>query len=284
MMRQLRRPGSSGAKTVERMAINTLKRLLRTSIVMGHPMLAPMIPDGYRPYRFAGGRIYLNVKESGMMLARALGMYDIDQTDAIRSLLGPGLIFVDVGANKGDFSLLAASAVGAGGSVLAFEPEPDNCRWIRKSVTLNGYENISLYEFALSSANGAAQLYLGRHSGWHTLLPGHPHRNRGVIDVTTRTLDSVLQEATDGVAYMLKIDVEGAEFEVLKGACDTLSNNIDIIVLLDLHPELGVDPVEVCEYLNGFGLRTYRLRPPFNSRARLDKGLRKVLARREGAG
>ena len=179
---------------------------------------------------------------------------------------------------------MAASAVGAGGSVLAFEPEPDNCRWIRKSVTLNGYENISLYEFALSSANGAAQLYLGRHSGWHTLLPGHPHRNRGVIDVTTRTLDSVLQEATDGVAYMLKIDVEGAEFEVLKGACDTLSNNIDIIVLLDLHPELGVDPVEVCEYLNGFGLRTYRLRPPFNSRARLDKGLRKVLARREGAG
>ncbi len=264
--------------------MDTLKRLLRTSIVMGHPLLAPLIPGGYRPYRCAGGRIYLNVKESGMMLARALGMYDIDQTEAIRSLLSPGDYFVDVGANKGDFSLLAARTVGARGKVLAFEPEPDNCRWIGRSVALNGYENISVYEYALSSADGAGQLHLGKNSGWHTLLPGHPHRDLGMIEVKTRTLDSVLGETTDGVANMLKIDVEGAEFEVLKGACDTLSNNVDIIVLLDLHPELGVNPVEVCGFLEEFGFSTYQLRSPYHSPARVDNGLTKVLARREGAG
>lgn len=51
--------------------------------------------------------------------------------------------------------------MGQEGKVLSFEPEPENCRWLRKSIRANGYENVTLYEAALSETDGTARLYLG---------------------------------------------------------------------------------------------------------------------------
>jgi len=238
---------------------------LTNELLKHHDRWSRLVPSFYYPYRFSGGKIYLDITESPMMLSRALGRYEPDKHQAFQHFLRSGDSFIDVGVNKGDFSLLAAKLVGKEGRVLAFEPEPSNCRWIRKSIHANGYSNITLFEMALSDENGEAQLNLGAKSGWHTLIPGQKGRGRGVIEVLTRSLDSILEEK--GLAQsirMIKIDVEGAEMAVLKGAINTLRANPEVVLLLDLHPHLGVDTREVCKFLEKLDFRLYKEKPPFD--------------------
>jgi FkbM family methyltransferase len=246
------------------------------------PLLKPILPNRYLPYIVPGGRIYLNIKESPMMLARVFRQYETPKRLAIQAMLKPGMTFVDIGTNKGDFALLAAAVVGSSGQVLCFEPEPVNCYWVRKSIELNGYRNVKVHEFALGDANEETQLYLGRQSGWHTLLPSQPDRDRGSIPITKRTLDSVLSEAKLEKIDVMKIDVEGAEMAVLRGAVETLKRNSDMLLLMDLHPSLGINPVEVCKFLHGFGFSVYEMRPPYDQPLKVHEETLEVLARFPG--
>ncbi len=212
------------------------------------------MPD-YKPYPFAGGLIYLDVDESPAMRARADGTYEPHKVAAVQRLLPAGGTFVDVGANKGDFSLIAARTTGPEGRVIAFEPSPENAGWTRKSVELNGYPNVELLELALSDSEGEAQLHLGRWSGWHSLVPRQVDQE--TITVRMRTLDAVLAERGSPAVDMLKIDVEGAELAVLRGARRTLAQEHGLWILLDVHPDREVDPAEVAQVLRaqGFELR-----------------------------
>lgn len=199
------------------------------------------------------------------MVRRVVGCYEPSKHQALRYFLRPGFTFVDVGCNKGDFCLVASRLVGPQGRVLAFEPHPENCRWIRKSIARNEYRNIDLYELALSDTSGSAYLHLGEQSGAHTLLAGHAHRDEGVIAVQTRTLDGLLHEIRfTGPIHAIKIDVEGAEMHVLRGSQKTLRSNPQVVLLLDVHPGMGVDTAEVCAFLHDLGFKLRREEPPFN--------------------
>lgn len=224
-----------------------------------------LIPSFYFPYRFSGGKIYLDIKESRTMLARALDLYELDKHKAIRAFFPAGGVFIDVGANKGDFSLAAAKIAGDKGTVFSFEPEPENCGWIEKSVRLNGYKNIFLHQVALGNENGSAPFYLGKKSGWHTLLTNQERRSKKVIDVRVRTLDSLLKEISFNKKIdMIKIDVEGSEMMVLRGAEETLKANKDIVLLVDIHPRMGVIAEEVCKFLISLGFSVFQEKEPFN--------------------
>jgi len=196
---------------------------------------------------------------------RVLGIYEKNKRMAIESLLKPGSVFVDVGANKGDFALMAARLLDNDGMVIAFEPEPHNCDWLRKSIGLNGYTNITLHQAALSDRNGEAELYLGAKSGWHSLISDQVDRDRGIITVPVQTLDDVLSlSSIGGRPCMIKIDVEGAELSVLKGAVGLLSCGNDVVLLIDIHPDLGVIQTQVCDFLRSFGFSLFHERPPFD--------------------
>jgi len=237
----------------------------KSLLLKTYPLWSSVMPGFYYPYKFEGGRVYLNIKESRMMLMRALGCYEESKHLAFKQFLHPGATFVDVGCNKGDFTLLASRLVGPQGRVLSFEPHPENCRWIRKSIAKNEYSNISLYEMALSDSNGTAQLHIGEKSGFHTLLAGQPQREHGIIEVKTRRLDDLLAEiGFDRPINALKIDVEGADMHVLRGARETIARSPGIVIFLDVHPHLGVNPREVCEFLRELGLELYAEEPPFN--------------------
>jgi FkbM family methyltransferase len=243
-----------------------MREKCKSLLLKTYPVWSSVVPGFYYPYKLEAGRIYLNIKESRMMLQRALGCYEPSKHQAFKQFLRPGATFIDVGCNKGDFSLLASRLVGPQGRVLAFEPHPENCRWIRKSIAKNEYQNIELFELALSDVNGTAQLHLGEKSGFHTLLAGKPQREKGTIEVQTRRLDDLLAELRfDGPIDAIKIDVEGADMHVLRGARETISKNPGIVVFLDVHPHLGVDPQEVCEYLRGLGLALFSEEPPFDT-------------------
>jgi FkbM family methyltransferase len=165
------------------------------------------------------------------------------------------MTFVDAGSNKGDFALIAARVMNDEGRVLAFEPAPENARWVRASVELNGYRSITVFELALADSEGRVPLHLGEWSGWHSLVPGR--RSKQSIEVEARTLDAVLAQTGDPHVDVLKIDVEGAELRLLGGATQTLADTRLFAILVDLHPALGIDANEVWEVLgaHGFGLR-----------------------------
>jgi FkbM family methyltransferase len=260
--------------------LSRLTRYAQRGLIRNHDIASHFLPDRYAAYRFAGGRIFLNIKESPMMLMRAFGLYEPQKMEIVSKLLKSGSTFIDVGGNKGDFALLAARKAGESGKVLCIEPEPNNCLWIRRSVELNGYRNVTLFELALSDTNGEANLYLGQKSGFHTLLGDLQGQHPGVITVRTTTLDYLLSQLHLERVDMIKIDVEGAELQVLKGAQRTLCQNPSVILLMDLHPMLGVNSAEVSSFLLGLGFSIYRMKAPFNDPLQPDRSALEVLAYR----
>jgi FkbM family methyltransferase len=219
------------------------------------------VDERYKPYRFAGGWIYLDISESPAMRQRAQGRYETAKVVALERLLKPGMTFVDAGSNKGDFALIAARVMGDRGRVFAFEPAPDNARWIRASIELNGYRSVSLHELALSDVEGRAQLFLREWSGWHSLIRRRRPVPQESVEVETRTLDSVLAETGDPHVDVMKIDVEGLELQVLRGAERTLADPRLFAVFVEFHPAYGVDPIEVSDLLGAHG---FSLRDPTN--------------------
>jgi FkbM family methyltransferase len=235
------------------MRLAKLCRPIANALVRRHSLLRPLLPSGYHAYPVPGGRVYLDLRESPMMLARVLRVYEPAKFAAVRRLMHSGGVFVDVGGNKGDFSLVAARAAGDAGRVLCVEPEPENAAWIRRSVARNGYTSVEILPVALADRDGEATLHLGKNSGWHTLVSSGPEASVGELTVPTRTLDGVLAERGIECVDVVKIDVEGAEESVLSGAERTLRRSPRATILLDLHPRRGVDPVAVCARLEAWG-------------------------------
>jgi len=253
---------------------------LRVGAIRNYQGLAQFFPDEHLLFPFKGGKIHLNIKESHMMLARALGIYEPDKTQTICTLLKPGMTFIDIGSNKGDFSLLAAKVVEETGKVLAFEPEPDNCHWMRRSMDVNEYRNIALYDIALGDTNEQTQLYLGEKSGWHSLIPSSISPDQDAINVQMKTLDDMLTGIDCKHVDMIKIDVEGAELKVLEGAKSTFSNNKEIILLIDIHPQLGVDPAKICNFLETHGFSIHDIKYPHGKLNHVAPDLQEILAKR----
>jgi len=254
--------------------------LWKRALLRGWPLLHAVLPRRHRAHRFAGGRIYLDVAESPMMLARALGLYEIEKTEALRRFLRPGGVFVDVGGNKGDFALLAARLVGPAGKVFAFEPAPANCEWIERSIALNGYASIELFPIALGEREGEITLHLSTVSGHHSVVAGRSDDAGATVQVPVRTLDAVLAERGQPLVDVLKIDVEGADLSVLEGARRTLAANPDLVLLIDVHPHLGVDALALCALLQSLGFALYALERPFDRPLEPRADLLELLARR----
>ena len=189
----------------------------------------------YRIYDRDGYRIWLNVSESRQMVKRAIGRYEPEKFAAVGGVLEPGSCFLDIGGNKGDFALFAAALVGPAGRVVCFEPHPENACWVRKSVELNDFDNLTVEEVALSDHDGEAELNIGGKSGQHSFEARR--RNRGSVTVRTVTLDQYLAEAGLERIDALKIDVEGAEDLVVAGAGKALSRDRPVL-FLDVH-EIG---------------------------------------------
>jgi len=136
--------------------------------------------------------------------------------------LAPNTIIVDVGAYIGTFTVKAAKKVCTTGLVVAFEPHPDNFKFLLENIKLNQLKNVIPLNAALWSSRGTIRLYLGPHSGTHSAVLFHTDQ---WIEVPTQTLDNVVRELSLSRVDFIKIDAEGAELEILKGAKETLKTN-----------------------------------------------------------
>ena len=212
-------------------------------------LLSRLAPDRYEIFRVDGGLIYLNLHESAAMVQRAMRTYEPAKHALISRHLRPGMTFIDVGANKGDFTLLAARLTGPSGRVISIEPAPENHSVLQRSIELNDYANITVLQVALSDRDGTADLQIGSTSGSHTLSP--EFNGSRAVSVPTRTLDAVVADNRLASVDMLKIDVQGFELAVLRGAAQTLTSNPRIVLLLDL-PKQDEKRRAIAQYLAPF--------------------------------
>ena len=166
-----------------------------------------------------------------------IGLRDSVDFDAFRevciedhyhcSQIRSGMIVVDVGAHIGTFTLLASKRVGREGKVVAVEPEVRNFNQLNRNLKINEIKNVIGVNTALSDCNGQEDFFISRGSGCHSFFPCRDD----IIDKTqigVKTLDSLLWELNIKRVNLLKIDAEGAELKILKGAQQTLINNPQI--------------------------------------------------------
>jgi FkbM family methyltransferase len=138
-----------------------------------------------------------------------------------------GGVFVDVGAHVGKYAIPMAKLVGPGGLVIAVEPHPDNYKQLVENVKLNRVKNVVALNIAAWSEESEMKLFIGDAHGHHSLVYDF---GRGFVLVRAKPLDDVLKELGVGRVDCIKVDVEGAEFEVLKGMRRTLEKFKPIVV------------------------------------------------------
>lgn len=153
----------------------------------------------------------------------------------IDALASPGATVVDVGANIGYNAVHAARRVGSRGRVVAVEPAPDNLAVLERNVAAAGLSNVIVRPVAAGREVGRRKLYLrGETSAVNSFYPESCYAQvTDVVDVPVAPLDGLV----DGDADLVKIDVEGAELDVLEGMTRLLGRP-NLALIVEWHPEL----------------------------------------------
>ncbi len=147
---------------------------------------------------------------------REEGIWEPYETSLLLSLLQAGDVFVDVGANIGYFTVLAASVVGRGGAVFAFEPDPDNFSLLQASAELNGlHHRVTAVEAGLAADAGNGRLYLSEDNlGDHQIYATGD--GRGSLAINLYNGSQYLAEKLQRLD-LLKVDTQGSEYQVMAG-------------------------------------------------------------------
>ena len=161
-----------------------------------------------------------------------LGSYENDKQILFASMVSEGAVVYDIGAHVGFYTLLASKLVGPRGKVLSFEPLPRNAHYLQEHLRLNSIENVTFIQSAISDKSGTA-FFEEERSGYMGSLS-----SKGCIEVKTDCLDELIARGDFPAPECMKIDVEGAELSVLKGAESILADNRPTIFLAT-HGQIG---------------------------------------------
>ena len=172
-----------------------------------------------------------------------------------------GDIVVDIGAHIGLYTIISSKRVGTNGKVVAIEADPGNFEMLNRNIKLNRLTNVIPLNYAVYSKETKIKLYLpSGESGftkYNTIMSDWVNTKDKFVEVNANTLDYLLQSKgiREEEVNWIKIDVEGAEFEVLKGAHNVLSKSKDIALLMELHGPPNVYRPKVQEILNLYNFK-----------------------------
>lgn len=170
------------------------------------------------------------------------GSYEPYMQEAFRKLVKPGFTVYDIGANVGFHTLLLSHLVGPKGQVIAFEPNPRNRVSIQRQIEVNEVKNIRVMDCALADEDGEAFLNTSISSSQGFVA------DKGQFGIVLRKLDSL--ELNLPAPNLLKIDVEGFEARVVRGALETIRKNLPIVICDQNDEETKPSLVDVLSGLN----------------------------------
>lgn len=196
-------------------------------------------------YGFEGGVTFASYENFADELKRSLWGYLADRP------LKKGDIVVDCGAYVGEFTLYAAAAVGPSGRVIAFEPDPAIFRKLAANIGLNGFGNVTAVNRGVWSSAGTLK-FVGDNIKGYSFMSAE--KDPGAINVDVVSLDSELPRLGLKKVDFIKMDVEGAEIEAVKGARAVLADNDVSLAVASYHKVDGRQSHEELEkVLRSFG-------------------------------
>ena len=165
------------------------------------------------------------------------GKFEVAETKFVARFLRDGMTVLDIGAHHGFYTLLASSRVGSSGSVIAFEPSPRERVRLERHVRLNKCANVRIEQIALGASPGRAELFLveGMEDYCNSLRPPAVNAETRRVPVSVTTLDEFLSSAGLADVHFVKLDVEGAELDVLKGASNLLRQSLRPVFMVEVY-------------------------------------------------
>lgn len=201
--------------------------------------------------------------------------FEWDEIQLIAAVLGHGMTVLDIGANVGLYSVFAGKLVGPTGKVWAFEPSSEASKRLKDNLALNQVSCVEVFQIALSDVEDAS-LVLKRDPGYrdgdrylatrktpNVQLEGKVEDAGDDEIVPVTTLDHFFSQHNDVLPHIdfIKMDIEGGEFAVFRGARQLLQANPDVVIMFECTPQdchvNGHTQEDVFEYLRALGFRTF---------------------------
>ncbi len=193
------------------------------------------------------------------------GEFENSEYNLVRRFLQSGMTVLDIGAHHGFYSLLSSSIVGPSGRVFSFEPSPRERKALLRHVRINSCSNIFVQPFAVGAENKQADLHLvdASVSGCNSLRQPAILSDASSVSVQVVRLDDWVASQRLSCVDFMKLDVEGAELEVLKGAPSLLTTAKRPVILVEVYDirtqPWGYRAREIVGFLNLLGYRWFRL-------------------------
>ena len=208
------------------------------------------------------GRKMFTQNNDGLALS-IFKIYEPNQTKIVKKYVHEGDVVIDVGAHVGYYTLLMAQLVGKNGKVYSFEPDPVNFELLKKSVEINGFENVVLIQKAVSDTTEKIKLFLGDNdSAINRIYDAKLGDAKKSIDVESITIDEYFKE-NDKLFNFIKIDSEGSEAKIINGMEKFLTKNRKLIMMTEFFPFLikksGDEPKQYLKSLENSGFELYNI-------------------------
>lgn len=229
-------------------------------------MLLPRVPF---PYKLPWGG-WLLLPCDTLSNSIFLGTYaEQPQLSLLAELLRPDMVFFDIGANQGIYSIVAAHIVGKHGQVYAFEPAPSEYSKLKTNIRANLATNIIAEKVAVGRFTGTTEMYACEPWRGSRSSLIYPVVNPGVkvrrIEVDITTLDAYVDKRQISKIDILKIDVEGAERDVLEGSQVLLSSGSRPVIQCEVTDRRtepwGYHAREIIDFLIGYGYKWFEPLP-----------------------
>lgn len=191
--------------------------------------------------------------------------WEADLSQFFVSSMTKDSVFVDVGANFGYFTCLAAAKIGVGGTgkVFAIEPNPKLIALLRANSSINwSMCPVGIHHLAAGPKSASVRLQIPTNRAANaSLTKATPSSDVDILDVSQKMLDEIVPEGT--VVHFMKIDVEGHEFGVLEGARRTISNSPSIRIIMEWSVpqmlEAGFTPRQLTDLVDDLGLKVFEV-------------------------
>ncbi len=201
------------------------------------------------------GKVMFDPEDPVISGTVGFGQYEPETVACFRASLTSGMNVVDIGANLGYFTVIAAGRVGPSGHVFAYEPDPHNFALLKKNIATNSFGHVTTLPIALSDTAGSRELFFGDNQ---CTLSFSDKKGAGRSEtVETDTLDASLAKLGAPRIDIIKMDIEGAEPIAFAGMQETLARNPTLTILFELYPNsirrLGHDPLAFLQKIVSLG-------------------------------
>ena len=221
--------------------------------------VACRLHNGDLVYNWIGPiRFFVRKGESGLTQNLYTGLCEFEEMGFLLHFLTPEDLFIDAGANAGSYTLLASVVIGA--NVISVEPCPDTYLRLTANIKLNTVgDKVAAEKVSLGSEEGSVKFSTDYGPMNHVLREGESSSR--TVTVRQTTLDRIVGSESPS---LIKIDVEGYEYELLRGASDTLNNQELNAVILEMNSNqdyYGSSSVEIVNIMDDYGFRMFRYDP-----------------------